>query len=142
MPALLLASSTTVDPLDALLPRTTGSSPIDDMGRALHGWLGVTLVVAAAVLTGWALLRAYQQRRRTAWAQNRMIASVASRGFALYGLASGTPGTDVRSLTPSWPSGPALAHQPCTLPAPRADDVQPPPWATWVRASGRVTVSR
>ena len=137
MPALLLASSTTVDPLDALLPRNTGSNPIDDMGRALHGWLGVTLVVAAAALTGWALLRAHRQRRRTAWAQNRMIASVASRGFALFSLASGTPGTDVRSLAPSWPSGPALANQPCSLPTPEADDMKPPPWATWVRPTAR-----
>jgi len=135
MPALLAASPTTVDPLDALLPRSSGTTPVQDMAHALHGRLGGGLAIAVALLVAWAGVRWYQRRERAAWARGQLVSSVASRGFALYRSGGATPGADVRALTPSWPRSSAVANQPSPLPTPDAADVQPAPWATWVRHS-------
>ena len=130
-----LATPTTTDPLAALLRSpTAGPSPLDDLVHALRGGLGVGLAVAAVVLLALAGHRARQRRRRRAWARDRIIASIAGRGFALYRAAAATPGTDVRALTPSWPDNAGVADLGSPFAAPAAADARPAPWATWARS--------
>ena len=129
-----MASSPTTDPIDALLPQANGTSPLRDMADALHGRLGVALAVGAGVVVLWSVQRTVRARRRRTPVRARLVSSTASRGFGLYQCAAYAPGRDVRALTPSWPADPALADLPSPFAPPAADDVQPPPWATWVRA--------
>jgi hypothetical protein len=133
MTRLLAASSPTTDPLDAMLPHSTATSPLHDFVGALHGRLGLALAVAAFVALAWTAQRAIVARRRRAWSRARLVSSTACRGFALYRCAAVAPGGDVRALTPSWPAGGAVADLPSPFAAPEADHLQPPPWATWVR---------
>jgi hypothetical protein len=133
MTRLLAASSPTTDPLDAMLPHSTATSPLRDFADALHGPLGVTLAVLAAAVLAWSIHRVLAARRRRAWSRSRLVSSTASRGFALYRCAAVAPGADVRALTPSWPEDGGLSDQPTPFAPPSAGDVQPPPWATWVR---------
>ena len=135
MHLLSLATPTSADSLGAALSQpTAGTNPLDDMARALRGNLGIGLALLAALVVAWAAYRAWERRHRRRWAQDRMIASIAGRGFALYRAAAATPGIDVRALAPSWPvsSGVADLGSPFDPPAPA--DVQPAPWASWARA--------
>ena len=131
-----MASSPTNDPIDAMLPQATGTSPLRDMADALHGPLGIALALAVGLLVVWAVQRSLRSRRRRAWSRARLVSSTASRGFALYRCAAVAPGGDVRALTPSWPADTGIADLPSPFAAPEAGDVQPPPWATWVRPHG------
>lgn len=136
MTSVLAGSPTTADPIDALLgPAPGGTTPIEDMRAALGGRLGLVLLVLAVALVAWLVYRSHARRKQHEWRQRVMIRSIASRGFALYRGASATPGTRVDALTPSWPVAHPQPGAESTLPAPKADELQPPPWATWVRAS-------
>ena len=137
MTRLLAASSPTTDPLDAMLPHSTATSPWHDFVAALHGRLGVALAVMVLAALALTAQRLIATRRRRAWSRSRLVSSTASRGFALYRCATVAPGGDVRALTPSWPTGGAVADLPSPFAAPEAGDLQPPPWATWVRPVNR-----
>ena len=132
MTRLLAASSPTADPLDAMLPHSTATSPLHDFVDALHGPLGIALAVVAVAVLAWTAQRTIVARRRRAWSRARLVSSTASRGFALYRGATVAPGGDVRALTPSWPADAGIADMPSPFAAPEAGDLQPPPWATWV----------
>ena len=133
MTRLLTASSPTTDALDAMVPQSTTTSPLHDFVDALHGRLGVALAVGVVAVLAWSAQRAIAGRRRRAWSRARLVSSTAGRGFALYRCATVAPGGDVRALTPSWPAGSGVADLPSPFAAPEAGDLQPPPWATWVR---------
>lgn len=138
MITVLAGSPTTVDPLDALLgPAPTGTTPIEDMRDALGGRLGLAFVVVAVGLVGWLVWRSVQRRRRDEWRQRVMIRNIASRGFALYRSGPATPGMRIDARTPSWPTVQSHVDVESPLPAPQADDLRVPPWATWVHTDHR-----
>ena len=135
MPLALAGSPTTADPIDTLLgPAPTATSPIADMRDAIHGRLGLVLALGAVALVAWLVHRSIRRRQLAEWRQRVMIHDIASRGFALYRSGPATPGVRVDALTPSWPTQQTFVDPTAPgLPTPDANDLQAPPWATWVK---------